>query len=99
VVNFIAKINPMETLSHILASFDIFQVILNAFPQIFLPIAHAFQGMFALLADVAGKQFASHPGLISGTVIFLLVYLTLSGLSKLRRTIVSPGPVSPERSL
>jgi hypothetical protein len=98
-VNFIAKFNPMETLSHILASFDIFQVLLNAFPQIFLPIVHAFQGMFTQLADVAGKQFASHPGLISGTVIFLLVYLTLSGLSKLWRTIVTARPVSPERSL
>jgi hypothetical protein len=79
----------METLSHILASFDIFQTILSAFPQIFQPIVHAFQGMFVMLSEIAGKQFASHPGLISGTVIFLFVYVTWSGLSKLRRTKVS----------
>ncbi|MEI7725450.1 MAG: hypothetical protein WCK09_10125 [Bacteroidota bacterium] len=75
----------METLTHILASFDIFQVIISAFPHIFIPIAHAFQGMFVMLSDVAGKLFASHPGLISGTVFFLMVYGIWSGLSKLRQ--------------
>jgi hypothetical protein len=79
----------METLSNILASFDIFQVILNAFPQIFSPIVHAFQGMFSVLSDIAGKQFEAHPGLISGTLIFFLVYLTFTGLSKLRKSYVS----------
>ena len=72
----------METLSHILASFDIFQVIFSAFPQIFTPIIHAFTGMFFMLTDMAGKQFASHPGLIAGIVIFLMGYLAWSGLAK-----------------
>ena len=88
----------METLSQILASFDIFQVVLSAFPQIFLPIAHAFEGMFIMLSDLAGKQFAAHPGLISGTVLFLFVYVTLTGLSRLRRTIVEARTASPARS-
>ena len=80
----------METLTHILASFDIFQTILSAFPQIFQPIVHAFQGMFMMLTGIAGKQFASHPGLISGTFIFLFVYVTWTGFSKLRRAMVKP---------
>ncbi len=79
----------METFTHILASFDIFQVILNAFPRIFLPLAHAFRGMFVMLSDLAGKQFEAHPGLISGTILFFLVYLTMSGLSKVKQAIVS----------
>jgi hypothetical protein len=80
----------METLSHILASFDIFQTIISAFPQIFMPIVHAFQGMFVMLSGIAGKQFASHPGLLSGTFIFLFVYAAWTGLSKLRRSLVKP---------
>jgi len=98
-INFGLNIQPMETLSSILASFDIFPVIINAFPQIFVPVVHAFQGMFNLLSDLAGEQFAAHPGLISGTVFFLLVYATGSGLSKLRQTMVSARQSSPERSL
>jgi hypothetical protein len=88
----------METLSNILASFDIFQVILNAFPQIFSPIVHAFQAMFSIMYDVAGKQFAAHPGLISGTLIFFLVYLTFTGLSKLRKAYVSARHASVKLS-
>jgi hypothetical protein len=79
----------METLSNILASFDIFQVIISAFPLIFLPVIHALQSMFMTVTDIAGKQFESHPGLISGTVIFLLVYASYSGFSKLRKIISS----------
>ncbi|MDP1620859.1 MAG: hypothetical protein Q8M08_00830 [Bacteroidales bacterium] len=78
----------METLSNILASFDIFQVIINAFPRIFQPLMDSLQGMFAMLYDFAAEQFSSHPGLISGTVIFFTVYAIWSGLSKLRRAIV-----------
>jgi hypothetical protein len=89
----------METLSQILASFDIFQTIISAFPQIFQPIVHAFQGMFIMLSELAEKQFSSHPGLISGTVIFLFVYVTWSGLSKLRRTMVAARPGSSQSSI
>jgi len=89
----------METLSHILASFDIFQVLVSAFPHIYNPILHAFQGMFTMLTEMAGKQFASHPGLILGTVIFLLVYVTWSGVLKLRRTVFATRTPSPTHSL
>ena len=77
----------METLTHILASFDISQVILSAFPQILNPIIHAFQGMFGMLADVAGKLFESHPGIISGTMIFFLVYLTQIAFSTFKHKV------------
>jgi hypothetical protein len=88
----------METLTHILASFDIFQVIISAFPRMFIPIAHAFQGMFVMLSDIAGKQFAAHPGVISGTVFFLFVYVTWSGLTKLRQAMITSRTDRPERS-
>ena len=90
--------NPMETLSHIIASFDIFQVILNSFPGIFSPILHAFQGMFTLFAETAGKHFASHQGLISGTFIFLHGYITWTGISKFRQLMVSSRRVSPSKN-
>jgi hypothetical protein len=88
----------METLSNIIASFDIFQVIITAFPRIFMPIVHAFQSIFTMVADIAEKQFASHPGLISGTILFLFVYVTLSGLSKLRRTFVTSRQPAPKKA-
>jgi Mn2+/Fe2+ NRAMP family transporter len=88
----------METLTHILASFDIFQVIIGAFPRIFIPIIHAFHNMFIMFSDIASKQFESHPGIISGTVIFLFVYVIWSGLSKLRHSMVSARKVFPKDS-
>ena len=97
-VNFGLNIQPMETLNHILASFDIFQVILSAFPQIFTPILHAFTGMLNLLSDMAARGFATHPGLITGTVIFTLVYAAWSGLARLTRSMVTPRSNSGHRS-
>ena len=88
-INFGQNIQPMETLTHIIGSLDIFQIILSVFPQIFNPLAHAFQSRFIMLRDIAGEQFASHPGIISGTIIFSLAFAVYSGLSKLQRTIIS----------
>ena len=89
----------METLSNILASFDIFQVLLNIFPPIFTPILNAFRDIFTVLSDTAIKQFAAHPGLISGTIVFLLGYLAWTGVSKLRKSIVSLQQSSPKQLL
>jgi hypothetical protein len=88
----------METLSHILASFDIFQVIINVFPQIFSPVFHAFKGIFIMLSDVAGREFVTHPGLIAGTVIFTLLYATWSGVSRLTRKAVPASTNTGKRS-
>jgi len=87
----------METLSHILASFDLFQVILNAFPGIFTPIIHAFQAMISQMFHLAVKLFVSHPGLTSGTIIFLCSYLTWLGISKMRKAIVPAHPTASDR--
>jgi hypothetical protein len=75
----------METLSGILASFDIFKVLFDAFPQVFNPLVQAFRLIFTLVTDIALEQFKTHPGLISGTVIFLIAYAAWHGVSFLRK--------------
>lgn len=75
----------METLSGILASFDVFKVIVNSFPQAFKPLVHAFQVIFVTLSDLALEQFRAHPGLISGTIIFLALYAGWQGITALRK--------------
>ena len=75
----------METLSHILASFDIFQLIVNAFPQIFNPIAHAFESIYPVFLHYGKNMVSSHPGIISGLLIFLPGYLLVIGFQRMRR--------------
>jgi hypothetical protein len=89
----------METLSHIIASFDIFQVIINAFPQIFNPIVHAFQGIFILLFNLVKNMVSAHPGLFSGVVIFLTGYFGAMGIKRFRKATISAPLVSQPRSL
>lgn len=89
----------METLSHIIASFDIFQVILQAFPKIFNPIVHAFEGLFTALYHFVSNMIFVHPGLLSGIVIFLAGYLIYNRFQKNRKSATSSLPVSPRRSL
>ncbi|HNW74468.1 MAG: hypothetical protein PHP04_04685 [Bacteroidales bacterium] len=89
----------METLSHIIASFDIFQVILQAFPKIFNPIVHALEGLFTTLFNFFGNMISVHPGLLSGIVIFLAGYLVYNRYQKIRKSATSSLPVSPRRSL
>ena len=89
----------METLSHIIASFDIFQVILNAFPQIFNPIVQAFQGIFHQLFHLIKNIVSAHPGLIAGVVTFLLVYSGIMGIRQLKRPAISVPPAYQSHSL
>ena len=89
----------METLSHILASFDIFQVFINAIPQIFNPLVHAFQSIFHLLLHFMKNLVGAHPGLISGVVIFLLVYSSVMGIRQLRKATISVPLASQQHSL
>ncbi|HNY03480.1 MAG TPA: hypothetical protein PKG48_12860 [Bacteroidales bacterium] len=74
----------MATLSHILASFDIFQVIIAALPGLFSPIFNAFRDIFMLLYGTAAHQFEAHPGILSGGIIFLFGYLIWSAWKRLR---------------
>ena len=71
----------METISHILASFDIFQVFANLFPMITDPFVHAFEHIFPILSGYFKNLFLLHPGISLGFVVFLAGY---SGISILR---------------
>ncbi len=75
----------METLRQLLASFDIFSVILHAFPAIFNPLVHGFQSLFMLLFTSLKHLVTLNPGLISGTVFMSLIYLIVAGFSRLRK--------------
>lgn len=87
----------METLSHIIASFDIFQVILNAFPQIFNPIVQAFQGIFLQLFHFMKPMVVTHPGIISGMMIFFIGYGAVKAIGQFRKVpISSPQPSQPQ---
>jgi len=96
-INFGRNSNPMETLSHIIASFDIFQVILNAFPQIFNPIVQAFQGIFLQLFHFMKPMVVTHPGIISGMMIFFIGYGAVKAIGQFRKVpISSPQPSQPQ---
>ncbi|MEI6433783.1 MAG: hypothetical protein WCP32_02985 [Bacteroidota bacterium] len=75
----------METLSNILASFDVFQVFFNSFQLIADPIAHAFQQIFATLYPFLKNMFSAHPGLTFGVIVFIFGYITLSSINLTRR--------------
>jgi hypothetical protein len=91
-INFGRNIQPMETLSQILASFDIFQVILNAFPQIFNPILNAFESIYLVLLKDGRAIMATHPGLIAGLGIVLIGYLLVTGVQQVRRFVTLRVP-------
>ncbi len=74
----------METLSHILASFDIFQVIISAFPGLFAPLAHAFRDIYTVLCHSASEHFQAHPGILSAGIIFLAGYGAWSAWKRFR---------------
>ncbi len=75
----------METLSHILASFDIFQLLLNIFPQIFNPLAHAFEIIFGMLYNSAREVVSANPGLVSGILLFAGTYGIVTAILNRRK--------------
>lgn len=79
----------METLSEIIASFDIFQVLLSAFPQIFNAIINTFETILSSLLTFFRSYILVHPGLISGVVIFFVVYLAYSRIVRLKKASIS----------
>lgn len=87
-ITFDQNLSHMETLSGVLASFDIFKVIFDAFPRAFEPLVHAFGMIFGIISDLVLEQFKAHPGLISGTVLFLIAYAGWQGLSALRKKVI-----------
>lgn len=79
----------METLYNILASFDIFQIILNIFPQIFNPLVHAFELIFGMLYTNAVKLVTANPGLVSGLLLFAGTYALITAIINRRK--ISPA--------
>ncbi len=79
----------METLSNILASFDIFQVFVSAFPMITEPIGHAFEQIFVTLSGFYKSLFVAHPGITLGIFVLTLGYASVYVLNGIQRFIVS----------
>lgn len=75
----------METISNILASFDIFQVLLSALPMITDPLLNSFHLVFNIFSEYAEKMVTTHPGLTMGVVAFLFGYVTVQVINRLRR--------------
>jgi hypothetical protein len=88
----------METLTQILASFDIFQVLIAAVPHLFGPLWQAFVTIWETMARLTAEQFTSHPGLISGSILFLLTYSAYTAVSKYLRRRPAPTPVTLRRT-
>ncbi|MEI7981030.1 MAG: hypothetical protein WCI71_05225 [Bacteroidota bacterium] len=75
----------METLNHLLASLDIFQVLINAFPVIVDPLVHGFQQLFTHLFTSLKHITELNPGLISGAIFTALVYGGFAMIQKVRK--------------
>jgi hypothetical protein len=75
----------METITHFLASLDIFQILINAFPSIFNPIIHGFQNLFILLFTSLKHLVELNPGLIGGMFFILAIYGIFTLAQNLRK--------------
>jgi F420-0:gamma-glutamyl ligase-like protein len=78
----------METITNILASFDIFQVLLSAIPMITDPIVNALDQTFTILFDYFRKLFLAHPGLLMGVIVFTTGYLVVKLTEKIRQYLI-----------
>lgn len=77
----------METISTILASFDIFQVLLSAFPMLTEPIGQAFDQIVSALSGFFRDFIVSHPGITLGIGALILIYTGFYALGEFRRFI------------
>jgi hypothetical protein len=75
----------METLSQIIASLDIFQVVINAFPSIFKPLMEGFETIFRLVFSSLSGLVKGNPGLTSGVVVFMIVYGFYSLMQRIKK--------------
>ncbi|MCK9220544.1 MAG: hypothetical protein PHF97_06225 [Bacteroidales bacterium] len=76
----------METLTHIFASLDIFQVLINTFPSIIKPVVHGFVFLFSSLFTFIKNLIELYPGLVSGVVFMFLAYTLFTLLRNLRKS-------------
>jgi len=75
----------METITHFLASLDIFQVLINVFPSIFSPLLHGFHSLFILMFTSMKHLVELNPGLIGGVFFLSLGYGIFALVNKLRK--------------
>jgi len=61
----------METIAQIFASFDIFSVLINIFPEIFNPIADGFKSILIQMYSGFESLISLHPTIIFSILIFL----------------------------
>ncbi len=64
----------METIAQIFASFDIFSVLINIFPEIFNPIADGFKSILIQIYSSFESLVSLHPTIIFSVLIFLGVW-------------------------
>jgi hypothetical protein len=75
----------METLHQVLASFDIFSVLVSAFPSIFNPLMEGFRELFQVLFSSIKQMVTLNPGLVLGSIFMSLVYFVINTFSRLRK--------------
>jgi len=78
----------METLNHLIASFTIFQVLIQSFPTIVEPLYHGLQLMFAHLFTSLKNLAEMNPGLISGTIFISFVYGGFTLVQRLKKSVL-----------
>ena len=64
----------METFFQILASFDIFQIILNSFPAIINPIIKGFESIYHQIFPSIKNLVEHYPSMTFGSLILILAY-------------------------
>jgi hypothetical protein len=76
----------METIVQFFASLDIFQVLINLFPNIFKPIADTLMGIFMQLWSGLESIFGHNPSIIFGILISLGIYGLYTFFQWVRKT-------------
>jgi len=75
----------METIQHVIASFNIFSVLISALPSIFNPLAEGFRELFQVLFSSIKQMVTLNPGLVFGAIFMSLVYFVINFSSRLRK--------------
>lgn len=79
----------METIANILASFDIFPLLLHALVISFKPVADAFSQMGAAMLPYLREMVVAQPGLLSGIIVMTLIYSLYAMVKRMRVSAIS----------
>jgi len=80
----------METLFQILASFDIFQVILNSIPSIVDPIVKGFESIYHQIFPSIKNLVEHYPSMTISSLILLCLYSGYSVIQWINRPRLAP---------